>query len=93
MKKQAALALVTRRNPNPVLDELNLQISSQENEEISFRVYDVVGRLLHESRQQIQAGENQVILNTGEWKEGKGKLLFQMQSPSQGVRWIPLLKK
>jgi hypothetical protein len=56
--------------PNPFRGELNLRIRSQQIRPADLLVYDVRGRLLHQSKLYLNYGENRRTLNTSTWPAG-----------------------
>ena len=56
--------------PNPFTDMLNIELENSINENLLVTIYDVQGKLVESSKQIIKAGENKIVLNTGELAEG-----------------------
>jgi PKD repeat protein len=56
--------------PNPVADNLTLQINSNTGNTITYALYDVYGKLILNQKAKLVSGENQLQINTSELTEG-----------------------
>ncbi|MEO8146158.1 MAG: PKD domain-containing protein [Bacteroidia bacterium] len=56
--------------PNPATDMIALSFSLQQSEEIVIKIYDITGREIYFQKNESEAGENQIEINTANLSEG-----------------------
>ena len=78
--------------PNPVADQLTLEIESPVAETASVVVYDLLGRTVFEQQVPVKAGHNQITIRTDQW-EARSNLLLQITLPTQGTHQVSLIKQ
>ena len=87
-----AAMLTVKAFPNPVVDQLTLEVESPVDETASVVVYDLLGRIVFEQQVPIKAGHNQIVLRTDRW-EARGNLLLQITLPTQGTHQVSLIRQ
>nr|WKN35760.1 SBBP repeat-containing protein [Tunicatimonas sp. TK19036] len=79
--------------PNPLQKHLFINIDSPINEEATVRIYDMTGRLLLERKENLEIGNNQIVIPEVEkWIGSTNQILLRLQTPSQGIQQTILLK-
>lgn len=62
--------------PNPVQDITNISFSSDKDDELNIRIFDISGKLLLDNQSNIQRGENQIQLDLNSYAQGQYILLI-----------------
>lgn len=78
--------------PNPLQEELFVEWESEIEEEVTISIYDLMGRRVHEHKQTVVIGKNQIMLEVDRWKIHTDQLLFRLQTPTKGLHQLMLLK-
>jgi hypothetical protein len=78
--------------PNPVFSSVTISFSLAQSENVSFRIYDVSGRLISTLADILfEEGENKVIWNASEVRSGIYFLRIQTEKYSETLK-ISLVK-
>jgi len=56
--------------PNPVKNELYIQMRNDKDERVTFQVTDLQGKLLYQEVKQLQSGLNAVSIRTARFSKG-----------------------
>ncbi|MBL0327897.1 MAG: T9SS type A sorting domain-containing protein [Bacteroidetes bacterium] len=76
--------------PNPAEDLLNITLNSSTDEDVTLLVYNVLGEIVYERKHFIQAGEQTITTNIGDWVSGAYQIVVIGQS---GRRSKTIVKK
>lgn len=78
--------------PNPLQDQLFIDMGSNVDEVVFISIYDMAGRLLYEDKRPLVKGNNKIILDVNSWNVRTDQLLLRLMSPSTGFHNFILLK-
>ncbi len=70
IKKKDLASTEISAYPNPVTDQVNLNISIAEKASVSIQIVDLIGKVVNVQKTSLSAGSNSVKLNTSELPQG-----------------------
>ena len=76
--------------PNPVNNELNLQIENGVAGNYSFQVFDVMGRSVANGNIDVTGVSNKAIINTSDWAYGTYNVVIEKDGVRQVTRVVKL---
>lgn len=63
-------SVVSRIYPNPVMNQLNIELESTSDEVWTFQIHDMSGRTIAEQVETVSAGNTTVVVSAEQWSKG-----------------------
>ncbi|MEA3504119.1 MAG: T9SS type A sorting domain-containing protein [Bacteroidota bacterium] len=63
--------------PNPVIDNVNININSKDNQQINIIIFNEIGQSVTNTQQSVQIGNNLLDINTSDLPHGLYQLIIR----------------
>jgi hypothetical protein len=74
--------------PNPVVDELNIELNSEKSDNITLEIYNYSGQLVYQENNKINSGSNIIKLDASNFAEGMYFVKISGNSAYETMRFV-----